>query len=162
MPSASVLNLQHLRFFCSFCLFTVALFTYWLHWVFVAAALLFCLILQCTGVSLQWLLLLQIMASRLTATVTGARRFNSCGAELGCSSACGIFPNQGLNPCPQGWQADLYTLYHQGSPIYSVYLNEIQILALPLVNYLSHFILLCCIFLKAEIIVASLEDGFES
>ena len=25
---------------------------------------------------------------------------------LSCSAACGIFPDQGLNPCPLHWQAD--------------------------------------------------------
>ena len=34
-----------------------------------------------------------------------------------CSTACGIFPDQRLNWCPQHWQADSYPLYHQGSPI---------------------------------------------
>ena len=35
---------------------------------------------------------------------------------LSCSSACGIFPNQGLNPCPLHWQADSYPLHHQEGP----------------------------------------------
>ena len=30
--------------------------------------------------------------------------------------ACGIFPDQGLNPCPLHWQADSEALCHQGSP----------------------------------------------
>ena len=33
-----------------------------------------------------------------------------------CSGACGIFPNQGLKPCPMHWQVDSYALCHQGSP----------------------------------------------
>ena len=33
-----------------------------------------------------------------------------------CSSACGIFPDQGLNMCPQLWQMDSLLLSHQGSP----------------------------------------------
>ena len=32
-----------------------------------------------------------------------------------CSSVCGIFPGQGLNPCPLHWQVDSKLLYHQGS-----------------------------------------------
>ena len=32
------------------------------------------------------------------------------------SVACGIFPDQGLNPCPLHWQADSQPLRHQGSP----------------------------------------------
>ena len=30
--------------------------------------------------------------------------------------ACGIFLDQGSNPCPVPWQADSYPLYQQGSP----------------------------------------------
>ena len=33
-----------------------------------------------------------------------------------CSETCGIFPDQGSNPCPLHWQADSYSPYHQGSP----------------------------------------------
>ena len=33
-----------------------------------------------------------------------------------CSSACGIFLDQGLHPCPQLWQMDCLLLSHQGSP----------------------------------------------
>ena len=33
-----------------------------------------------------------------------------------CSAACGIFPDQGSNPCPLHWQADPQPLRHQGSP----------------------------------------------
>ena len=36
--------------------------------------------------------------------------------ELSCSVACGIFPDQGSNPCPLHWQADSQPLHHQGSP----------------------------------------------
>ena len=62
-----------------------------------------------TGFSLWWLLLLQSMGSRCAG-------FSSCGARalehrlsagsvavahgLSCSAACGIFPDQGSNPCP--------------------------------------------------------------
>ena len=36
---------------------------------------------------------------------------------LSCSAACGIFPDQGSNPCPLHWQADSQPLRHQGSPV---------------------------------------------
>ena len=36
---------------------------------------------------------------------------------LSCSVACGIFLDQGSNPCPLHWQADSYPLHHQGSPV---------------------------------------------
>ena len=35
---------------------------------------------------------------------------------LRCSVACGIFPDQGLKPCPLHWQADSQPLHHQGRP----------------------------------------------
>ena len=35
---------------------------------------------------------------------------------LSCSAACGIFPDQGSNPCPLHWQADSYLMRPQGSP----------------------------------------------
>ena len=71
-------------------------------------------LLRYAGFSLRWLLLLRS---------TGSRRagFSSCGAwaqqlwsagsvvvahRLSCSTACGIFPGQGSNPCPLHWQAD--------------------------------------------------------
>ena len=34
-----------------------------------------------------------------------------------CSAACGIFPDQGSNPCRLHWQADSQPLHHQGSPV---------------------------------------------
>ena len=40
---------------------------------------------------------------------------------LSCSSACGIFVDQGLNPSLLHWQADSLPLSHQGIPI--IFLN---------------------------------------
>ena len=51
-------------------------------------------------------------ASSLSRTLllrsTGSRRASSVAVAHGpsCSVACGIFPDQGLNPCPLHWQAD--------------------------------------------------------
>ena len=36
--------------------------------------------------------------------------------RLSCPKACGIFPDQGSDPCPLRWQVDSQPLYHQGSP----------------------------------------------
>ena len=49
---------------------------------------------------------------------TGSRRAGSAIVAHGpsCSTACGIFPEQGSNPCPLHWQADSQPLRHQGSP----------------------------------------------
>ena len=38
-----------------------------------------------------------------------------------CSAACGIFPDQGSNPCPLHWQADSQPLCHQESPFIFLY-----------------------------------------
>ena len=64
---------------------------------------------QCTGLSLSRPLLLQS---------TGSRRAGSVVVAHGpsCSASCGIFPDQGSNPCPLHWQADSQPLRHQGSP----------------------------------------------
>ena len=64
---------------------------------------------QCTGLSLSWPLLLWS---------TGSRRAGSVVVAHGpsCSTACGIFPDQGSNPCPLHWQVYSQPLYHQGSP----------------------------------------------
>ena len=49
--------------------------------------------------SFLWLLLLQSTGSRARASVVVAH-------GLGCSSACGIFLDQGLNQCPPRCKAD--------------------------------------------------------
>ena len=51
--------------------------------------------------------------------------FGSAGSvvvaqRLSCSVTCGIFPEEGLNPCGLHWQVDSYPLYHQGSPWLSI------------------------------------------
>ena len=82
------------------------LFFFWPRWVFVAAHGLSLVAasgvyssLRCAGFSLWWLLLLRSTGSRHAGSVVVARR-------LSCSAACGIFPDQGSNPCPLHWQAD--------------------------------------------------------
>ena len=49
---------------------------------------------------------------------TGSRRAGSVVVAHGpsCSAACGIFLDQGSNPCPLHQQADSQPLLHQGSP----------------------------------------------
>ena len=64
---------------------------------------------RCAGLSLSWRLLLRSTGSRCTGPVAVAHRPS-------CTAACGIFPDQGLNPCPLHWQADSQPLHHQGSP----------------------------------------------
>ena len=64
---------------------------------------------RCAGLSLSWPLLLRSTGSRRAGSVVVAHRPS-------CSTACGIFPDQGSNPCPLHWQADSQPLGHQGSP----------------------------------------------
>ena len=89
---------------------------FWLCWVFVSVHGLSLVAAgggrsssRCAGLSLSWPLLLQS---------TGSRRAGSVVVAHGpsCSAVCGIFPDQGSNPCPLHWQADSQPLRHQGSP----------------------------------------------
>ena len=52
--------------------------------------------LQCAGFSLWWLLLLRSTGSKHTGSAVVAH-------GLSCSTACGIFLDQGANPCPLHW-----------------------------------------------------------
>ena len=64
---------------------------------------------RCAGLSLSWPLLLRSTGSRCAGSVIVAH-------GLSCSAACGIFPDQGSNPCALHWQADSQPLHHQRSP----------------------------------------------
>ena len=99
-----------LSFFLSFFIYL------WLCWVFVSVRGLSLVVAsgghsssRCAGLSLPWPLLLRS---------TGSRRAGSVVVAHGpsCSVACGIFPDQGSNPCPLHRQADSQPLRHQGSP----------------------------------------------
>ena len=111
-----VLYLKHLFFF-NFYVFIY----FWLCWVFVSVRGLSLVAAsggysssRCAGLSLSRPLLLRGTGSRRAGSVTVAHRPN-------CSAACGIFPDQGLNPCPLHWQADSQPLRHQGSPLKHLY-----------------------------------------
>ena len=66
---------------------------------------------RCAGLSLSWPLLLQSTGSRHAGSVIVAH-------GPSCSTACGITPDQGSNPCPLHWKADSQPLCHQGSPLF--------------------------------------------
>ena len=72
--------------------------------------------LRCAGLSLSWPFLLWSTGSRHTGSVVVVH-------GPSCSAACGIFPDQGLNPCPPHWQADSQPLHHQGSPKWNLKLQ---------------------------------------
>ena len=46
--------------------------------------------------------------------------------RLRCSTACGMFLDQGSNRCPLHWQVDSYPLHHQGSPNGRIFKNIIN------------------------------------
>ena len=94
--------------------------------------------LWCIGFSLQWLFL-QSTDSRcmgFSSCSTWAQQLQLLGPRvhgllqlwhtgsvvvvhrLSCSEACGLLPDQGLNPCSLHWHVDSYPLYHRGSPLF--------------------------------------------
>ena len=97
----------------------IYLFIYfWLCWVFISVRGLPLVVAsgghsssRCAGLSLLGPLLLRSTSSRCTGSVAVAH-------GPSCSTACGIFPDQGSSPCPLHWQADSQPLHHQGSPYY--------------------------------------------
>ena len=66
---------------------------------------------------------LTIAASLVAEHRLQTRRLSNCGSRAQFSAACGIFPDQGSNPCPLHWQADSQPLRHQGSPAFSFLRN---------------------------------------
>ena len=62
--------------------------------------------LQCTGFSLPCF-------SCCRAWALGAQASVFVVQGLICSETCGIFPDQGSNPCTLHWQADSYPLHNQ-------------------------------------------------
>ena len=90
-------------------------------------------IFGCVGSSLLCVGFLQLWRARVTlhcgARASHCDGFSCCGARalgtqasvvvahgLSCSAACGIFLDQGLNPCPLHQQVDSQPLHHQGRP----------------------------------------------
>ena len=89
----------------------------WLCWVFVSVRGLSLVAgsgghcsSRCAGLSPSRPLLLRGTGSRCAGSVIVAH-------GPSCSAACGIFPDQGSNPCLLHWQADSQPLRHQGGPL---------------------------------------------
>ena len=118
-PASTLLALDTLFFFLIylFIYLFICLFIYlWVCWVFVSVRGLSLVAAsrghsssRCVGLSLSRPLLLRSTGSRCAGSVVVAHRPS-------CSAVCGIFPDQGSNPCPLHWQADSQPLRHQGSP----------------------------------------------
>ena len=102
-------------FFVCF-IYSFVYFYFWLCWVFVSVRGLSLVAAsgghsssRCAGLSLSRPPWLRRTSSRRAGSVVVAH-------GPSCSAACGIFPDQGSNPCPLHWQADSQPLRHQGSP----------------------------------------------
>ena len=66
----------------------------------------------------------------IAASLVGSTGFRRAGSVVvangpSCSAACGIFPDQGSNPCPLHWQADSQSQRHQGSLVMSFHSGSI-------------------------------------
>ena len=105
-------------FFLKEFLYFYYLFIYfWLCWVFISVQGLSLFAAsrghsssRCAGLSLSQTLLLRSTSSRRAGSVAVAH-------GPSCSTAHGILPDQGSNPCPLHRQADSQPLHHQGSPL---------------------------------------------
>ena len=136
-----MLHVYIVHFFFFFKILFIYLFIYlWLCWVFVSVRGLSLVAAsgdhsssRCAGLSLSWPLLLRSTGSRHTGSVVVAH-------GPSCSAACGIFPDQGLNPCPLHWQADSQPLRHQGSPYSSFFVLLISML---LYKYTIIYVFIC-------------------
>ena len=119
--------------------FLIYFFIYlWLCWVFVSVQGPSLVVASgghssswCAGLSLSWPLWLRS---------TGSRRAGSVVVAHGpsCSVACGIFPDQGSNPCLLHWQADSQPLRHQGCPDFLFFID----IFLGCNNYFQVFLIL--------------------
>ena len=133
-------------------LLIIIIINFWLCWVFVSAQGLPLVAAsgghfssQCAGLSLSWPLLLRSTGSRCAGSVVVAH-----GPSR--SAACGIFPDQGSNPCPLHWQADSQPLRHQGSPWEPFYSFWIL-----LYSVWRCFCLCCCEFIDFGLKITALR-----
>ena len=79
-------------------------------------------LLLCMAFTLPWFLLLRSPGSwPISFSSCGfgtlELRLSSCGHWLNYFKACGIFLDQGSNPCPLHWQVDSYPLDWRGSTL---------------------------------------------
>ena len=105
---------------------------FWLCWVFVSVRGLSLVAVsgghsssRCAGLSLLRPLLLWSTGSRHAGSVVMAH-------GPSCSAACGIFPDQGSNPCSLHWQADSQPLCHQGSTKAGFLSISVQLTPVPI------------------------------
>ena len=98
---------------------------------------------RCSASHCPWFLTLQSTGSR----AGGLQRLWHTGSALvvhglSHSATCGIFPDQGSNPCPLHWQVDSLPLSHQGSPR-GIDLNELFLLSCVVSIFLPNSAFIC-------------------
>ena len=116
------------------------LISFWLCWIFIAVRVLSscserglvsrCGVwAYCGGFSCCRALALRHASFKLwhKGSVAEAARLKSTASVVvvhgfSCSSACGIFSDQGSNPCFQHWQENSSSLSYQGSPNFAYFL----------------------------------------
>ena len=109
-PPNSPMKLALFIFFFKILLLFILFMYFWLRWVFVAVRGLSLVAMSRGYSSLRYVgFSLRALGARASGVV--ARRLWSAGSVivahgLSCSAACGIFADQGSNPCPLHWQAD--------------------------------------------------------
>ena len=96
---------ESIFYFILFLKINLFIYLFLVHWVLVAARGL-SLVVESGGYSCC-----RAWALGTRASVVVARGLQNVGSVvvvqgLSCSAACGIFPDQGSNPCPLHWQAD--------------------------------------------------------
>ena len=116
--------------------FIYLLIYFWMCWIFVATRRLFSscgewglISLQCTGFPFcMTSLVVELVLQGTKASLVVVIWLSSCGSQvlehrfsslvpwLSCSTACGIFLDQGLNLCLLHWRVDSLPLSYQGSP----------------------------------------------
>ena len=113
-------------FFLIYLFIFIIIIIFWLCWVFASVWGLSLVAAsgghsssRCAGLSLSRPLLLRSTGSRHTGSAVVAH-------GPSCSAACGIFPDQGSNPCPLHWQADSQPLRHQGSTEFLILNQELS------------------------------------
>ena len=79
----------------------------------------------------KWGLLFVILCRLLievTSLIVEHRSVASCEHGLGCPRSCGIFPDQGSNPCVLRWQVDSYPVDPLGSSVLLFLTTELRTL----------------------------------